>query len=73
LGACGGLEAIIMSLSMQNGVIPPTLNLHDQDPECDLNYVPCEPKSFLIRNALSVNSGFGGKNAAVIFSSVGRK
>jgi 3-oxoacyl-(acyl-carrier-protein) synthase len=48
--------------------VPPTLFLEKLDPECDIDVTPRSPKKRTIRHALSINSGFGGKNAAVIFS-----
>lgn len=66
LGAAGGVEAVILGLSLQNGVIPPTINLEDQDPECDLDYVPNEARKADIDVALSNSFGFGGHNATII-------
>ncbi|USB32132.1 beta-ketoacyl-ACP synthase II [Paenibacillus sp. YPG26] len=66
LGAAGGVEAVICGLSLQNGVIAPTINLEDQDPECDLDYVPNEPRQADIKIAMSNSFGFGGHNATII-------
>ncbi|RUT28164.1 beta-ketoacyl-[acyl-carrier-protein] synthase II [Paenibacillus zeisoli] len=66
LGAAGGVEAVICGLSLQNGVIAPTINLEDQDPECDLDYVPNEPRQADLKIAMSNSFGFGGHNATII-------
>lgn len=66
LGAAGGVEAVIVGLALQNGVLPPTINLDNQDPECDLDYVPNEPRQADVKVALSNSFGFGGHNATVI-------
>ncbi|WP_276352538.1 beta-ketoacyl-ACP synthase II [Cohnella caldifontis] len=66
LGAAGGIEAVILALTLQNGVIAPTINLDRQDPELDLDYVPNAPRKADIRTALSNSFGFGGHNATVI-------
>lgn len=67
LGAAGGIEAIATILSMQNSFIPPTINLTNPDPECDLNYSPLEPTRKEINYAISNTFGFGGHNASVLF------
>jgi 3-oxoacyl-[acyl-carrier-protein] synthase II len=66
LGAAGGVEAVILGLTLQNGVIPPTINLDNQDPELDLDYVPNTPRKADVRVALSNSFGFGGHNATII-------
>lgn len=66
LGAAGGVEAIICALSLNNQTIPPTINLEDQDPECDLDYVPNEPRKADLDFAMSNSFGFGGHNATII-------
>ncbi|XID95184.1 beta-ketoacyl-ACP synthase II [Paenibacillaceae bacterium WGS1546] len=66
LGAAGGVEAVILGLTLQNGVIPPTINLDRPDPECDLDYVPNEARQADVRVALSNSFGFGGHNATII-------
>jgi len=66
LGAAGGVEAVICALALQNGKLPPTINLDNQDPECDLDYVPNTPREANIQIALSNSFGFGGHNATVI-------
>jgi 3-oxoacyl-[acyl-carrier-protein] synthase II len=67
LGAAGGLEAGITALAIKNQIIPPTTNLENPDPECDLDYVPNEPREAKIDYALSNSFGFGGTNAALLF------
>jgi 3-oxoacyl-[acyl-carrier-protein] synthase II len=67
LGAAGAVEAIFSILALRSGVLPPTLNLEQPDPECDLDLVPREAREKQIRYALSNSFGFGGTNAALIF------
>jgi 3-oxoacyl-[acyl-carrier-protein] synthase II len=67
LGAAGGVEAIISVLSIKEGIIPPTINYHTPDPECDLDYVPNEARKQDIKTALSNSLGFGGHNATIVF------
>ncbi len=65
LGAAGGVEAAICALAIRDGVIPPTINLFETDPECDLDYVPHEARDGEINVALSNSYGFGGTNVSV--------
>jgi len=67
LGAAGSLEAAISILAMQNGIIPPTINLSTPDPECDLDYVPNTARRVTLSSALSNVFGFGGHNSTLIF------
>ena len=67
LGAAGGIEAIATMLAMENSVIPPTINLTNPDPQCDLNYSPIKPTNKEIRYAISNTFGFGGHNASLLF------
>jgi 3-oxoacyl-[acyl-carrier-protein] synthase II len=67
LGGAGGLEAGITALAVHHQVVPPTINLDDPDPECDLDYVPHQSRQMPIRYALSNSFGFGGTNAALLF------
>jgi 3-oxoacyl-[acyl-carrier-protein] synthase II len=67
LGGAGGLEAGITALAIRDQVVPPTINLDDPDPECDLDYVPHQSRQMPIRYALSNSFGFGGTNAALLF------
>ncbi|RED65969.1 beta-ketoacyl-ACP synthase II [Cohnella lupini] len=66
LGAAGGVEAIILGLTLQNGIIPPTVNLDNQDPELDLDFVPNKPREADVTVGLSNSFGFGGHNATII-------
>jgi 3-oxoacyl-[acyl-carrier-protein] synthase II len=66
LGAAGGLEAGITALAIKNQIIPPTTNLENPDPDCDLDYVPHEPREAEISYAMSNSFGFGGTNAAIL-------
>ena len=68
LGASGSLEAGITALSIKNGVIPPTINLVEPDPDCDLDYTPNLPRRGEIKFAMSNSFGFGGHNASLVFS-----
>lgn len=67
LGAAGGIESVISVKAIQTQVIPPTINLEEPDPECDLDYVPNVARPAKIRTVLSNNLGFGGQNAAIVF------
>lgn len=67
LGAAGGIEGVFCVLSIHRNLLPPTINLINPDPECDLDYVPNEPREALIDYALSNSFGFGGTNAALVF------
>ena len=67
LGASGGVEAVIVVLSIYNGIIPPTINLDNPDPECDLDYVPYKSRKIAVNYALSNSFGFGGTNACLLF------
>ena len=67
LGASGGVEAGIAALVLRDQVIPPTINLDNPDPECDLDYVPHEARRVEVNYALSNSFGFGGTNGALLF------
>ena len=67
LGASGSLEAGITALSIKNGAIPPTINLVEPDPECDLDYTPNLARRGEIKYAMSNSFGFGGHNASLVF------
>jgi 3-oxoacyl-[acyl-carrier-protein] synthase II len=67
LGAAGGLEAGITVLAVHHQIVPPTINLDQPDPECDLDYVPNAVRPARIVYALSNSFGFGGTNAALLF------
>jgi 3-oxoacyl-[acyl-carrier-protein] synthase II len=70
LGAAGSVEAIFSILAIANGVVPPTLNLDNPSPGCDLDLVPHQAQERPVRNALSNSFGFGGTNASLVFSQV---
>ena len=70
LGAAGGVEAIATIQALHSGVLPPTRNLHDPDPELDLDFIPHEARDVQVDVALSTNFAFGGQNAAVVFGRV---
>lgn len=70
LGAAGGIEAIFTVLAIHNQVAPPTINLVEQDPACDLDYVPNHARPMKIRAALSNAFGFGGTNSTLVFRRV---
>ena len=70
LGAAASLEAIICCLALKNGIIPATINLNDQDPECRLNYTPHKSIEKEMNYALSNSFGFGGTNASLLFKKV---
>ena len=67
LGAAGGLEAGITALAILNQVLPPTINLDEADPRCDLDYVPNRCRKAHVEHALSNSFGFGGTNASLLF------
>ena len=71
LGAGGALEAAFCILAMRDGIIPPTINLHDQDPDCDLNYTANDPAKRKISVAMSNSFGFGGHNSVLVFTDPG--
>jgi len=70
LGAAGGVEAIFTVLALKEGILPPTINLQNPDPECDLDYVPNEARKADIQYAMSNSLGFGGHNASLVFKKI---
>jgi 3-oxoacyl-[acyl-carrier-protein] synthase II len=68
LGAAGGVEAAVTVLAIERGLLPPTINLDNPDPECDLDYVPHKAREVRVEYAVSNSFGFGGTNSTVIFS-----
>ena len=67
LGAAGGIEAAFTVLTIKDGVVPPTININDPDPDCDLNYVPNNAKKQTVNVAMSNSLGFGGHNSSLVF------
>jgi len=72
LGAAGALEAIATILALYHGILPPTANFNERDPECDLDYIPNQPRALRVEAALSNSFAFGGLNAVVAFRAVPR-
>ena len=70
LGAAGGIEIIASTLAIKDGVIPPTINLEEPDPECDLDYVPNEARELDVKVAVSNSFGFGGHNATLVIKKI---
>jgi 3-oxoacyl-[acyl-carrier-protein] synthase II len=70
LGASGGVELVVSALALYYQVAPPTINLHEPDPDCDLDYVPNEARDARLRFALSNSFGFGGHNACLVVASM---
>jgi 3-oxoacyl-[acyl-carrier-protein] synthase II len=68
IGAAGAVEAVALALTLQRGVLPPTINQTSPDPECDLDYVPNCAREMPVRTAVSTSFGFGGQNAALVLS-----
>ncbi|GHO88280.1 beta-ketoacyl-ACP synthase II [Dictyobacter formicarum] len=67
LGAAGAIEAVISIQTILNGIIPPTINLHHPDPDCDLDYVPNEARHATVNVVMSNSMGFGGHNTSLVF------
>jgi nodulation protein E len=72
LGAAGALEAVATVLALHHGILPPTANYNERDPECDLDYVPNQPRNVKVEAALSNSFAFGGLNAVIAFRSIPR-
>ena len=70
LGGAGGVEAVISVKTLMEQTVPPTANYKVPDPECDLDYVPNEPRKTEVNYVLSNSLGFGGHNASIIFGKV---
>lgn len=70
LGAAGGIEAVFSVLAIRDQVIPPTINIENQDPECDLDYVPNTARETKVEVAMSNSFGFGGTNGTLIFKKI---
>jgi 3-oxoacyl-[acyl-carrier-protein] synthase II len=71
LGATGAVEAVVSVLAIREGIIPPTMNYEIPDPECDLDYVPNQPRQAVIKSVMSNSFGFGGHNATIVLSEFG--
>ena len=70
MGASGAIETMICALSIWHQEIPPTINLHDPDPGCDLDYVSGAARSFPVRVGVNLNAGFGGRYACLVLEEV---
>lgn len=70
LGAAGGLEAVILAKTLQEGIVPPTINLDNPDEGCDLDYVPHYAREAKVEYAMSNSFGFGGTNATIVFKKI---
>jgi 3-oxoacyl-[acyl-carrier-protein] synthase II len=66
IGCAGAIEAMICILSIRNGVIPPTINYQNPDPDCDLDYVPNVARKAEVNTTLSNSFGFGGHNSVLV-------
>ena len=67
LGAAGAVEAVASILALKNGIVPPTINLDEVEPECDLDYTPDKPVEAKLTMAISDSLGFGGHNGCIAF------
>jgi 3-oxoacyl-(acyl-carrier-protein) synthase len=67
LGAAGAVEAIACVMVLNEGILPPTINLETPDPECDLDYVPNTARQAEVDICMTNNMGFGGHNASLVF------
>ncbi|MFN4218775.1 MAG: beta-ketoacyl-[acyl-carrier-protein] synthase II, partial [Candidatus Bipolaricaulia bacterium] len=70
LGGAGAVEAIATLMALDRGLLPPTINLDNSDPECDLDYVPHKARPATVRVALSNSFGFGGHNSAIVLRKI---
>jgi 3-oxoacyl-[acyl-carrier-protein] synthase II len=70
LGAAGGIEAIFTALAIRDQVAPPTINIFNQDPDCDLDYCANEAREMKINHAISNSFGFGGTNGTILLSKI---
>ncbi|MGH2411383.1 MAG: beta-ketoacyl-[acyl-carrier-protein] synthase II, partial [Chloroflexota bacterium] len=66
MGASGAVETVVCALALRDGIVPPTINLDDPDPECDLDYVPHTARRLPLRATLSNSFGLGGHNASIV-------
>jgi 3-oxoacyl-[acyl-carrier-protein] synthase II len=70
LGAAGGAEAVFSALAISRGILPPTINVESQDPECDLDVIPNTAREKRVDAVMSNSFGFGGTNAVLVFKRV---
>jgi 3-oxoacyl-[acyl-carrier-protein] synthase II len=70
LGASGGVEFVVCAMAIQQQIAPPTINLDNQDPECNLDFVPNEARPMRIRRVLKNSFGFGGHNACLVLGEI---
>jgi 3-oxoacyl-[acyl-carrier-protein] synthase II len=70
LGAAGGIEAIFTALALRDQIAPPTINIINQDPDCDLDYAANEPREMKMDYAISNSFGFGGTNGTILLSKI---
>ena len=72
LGAAGAVGAMAAVLAIHHSIVPPTINLEDPDPACDLDYVPLKARQMPVRAAIANGFGFGGQNGCVVFRKLAR-
>jgi 3-oxoacyl-[acyl-carrier-protein] synthase II len=70
LGASGGVEAVALAMAIRSNMIPPTINLNNPDPECDLDYVPHRARDLKVNFGMSNSFGFGGHNASLLLKKI---
>ena len=70
LGAAGGIEAVFSAMAVNEQIAPPTINLVNQDPQCDLDYIPNTARKMSIKVAISNSFGFGGTNGTLVFRAI---
>ena len=73
LGAAGGVEVIAAALALYHGIVPPTINLDEPDPKCDLNYTPNKAVKADLTIAISQSLGFGGHNSCIALRKIERR
>ena len=70
LGAAGALESVFSIMTLKDGIIPPTINLNNPDPKCDLDYTPNVAREKKVKIVMNNSFGFGGTNSSLIFKSL---
>lgn len=70
LGAAGAVEIAACIMALRDGILPPTINLEEPDPECDLDYVPNQAREQKVKVALSNSFGFGGHNSSILVKAI---